>query len=143
MICLAYENGVLVEKTGEPWGRRAIQQYAESTAAEREALSEHLMRPRMLSHRERRRLARCGRKFPKRVPAYRQLNPFFCARRIEVLVGHRIRRETPFSGPYAPRVPEDFILYIREDDSIDDPRHIVALTAYTDALYDRILRSHR
>lgn len=141
MIYLAYENGVLVEKTGEPWGREYIRHYAEPTFAERRALARPLQ-PVTLTRRERRQLARRGRRFPIRVPSRRPLDPFVCARRIETLVGHRMRRETPFSGPYAPRVPEDFILYIRDGDNITE-QHLADLTAYTDALYDRILRNHR
>jgi len=141
VLFLAYENGVLVEKTGEPWGRECIKHYAEPTFAERSPLARPLQ-PVTLTRRERRQLARRGRRFPIRVPSRRHLDPFVCARRIETLVGHRMRRESPFTGPYAPRVPVDFIFYIPDGDNITG-QHMADLIAYTDALYERILRSHR
>lgn len=139
MICLAYEDGRLVEKTGEPWGDYRVRQYAKHTASQRDAMLADLMLSDRLTRRERRRLARHGRRFPVRVSVHREMVPRSVEIRLEELVAHRMYRKNPFTGRYAPQVPEHFLLYLRADESVDEPRHLDAFIEWTDALHKKIL----
>lgn len=123
MICLAYnDDGVLVEMTGHPWGNPCVRRRVKPTLEERKAIWDHLIKPATLSHRERRQLARHGRRFPIRVPVLRSHPPLYCS--VEQLVGHYMVIRSPSSNP------QRFIMYIRDDESIDDPRHEKAFAAY-------------